>query len=139
MGELHLEIIRDRILKEYKIEADLGPLQIAYREMGLTKVTDSINVDVKIGSHKNSVLVKMSLIPNDEATTKDVLKFDKNPDSASCIAGIYHKHMQAIRHGVEVGLSRGPKVNCQVRIFTCLTCLIQKFADNQHASYVTLV
>lgn len=119
MGELHLEIIHDRILKEYKIEADLGPLQIAYREMSLTKVTDSVKVDVKIGSHKNSVLVKMSLIPNEDCGTKDVLKFDKNPDSASCIAGIYHKHMQAIRHGLNVGLSRGPKVNCQVRFFCC--------------------
>ena len=32
MGKLHLEIIHSRLLKEYRIEADLGPLQIAYRE-----------------------------------------------------------------------------------------------------------
>ena len=32
MGELHLEIIKDRILKEYGVEVFLGPLQIAYRE-----------------------------------------------------------------------------------------------------------
>ena len=32
MGELHLEIIHDRIKKEYKLETDLGPLQISYRE-----------------------------------------------------------------------------------------------------------
>ena len=31
MGELHLEIIKDRIQKEYKVDADLGPLQISYR------------------------------------------------------------------------------------------------------------
>ncbi|XP_042681925.1 ribosome-releasing factor 2, mitochondrial [Centrocercus urophasianus] len=32
MGELHIEIIHDRIKREYGIETYLGPLQIAYRE-----------------------------------------------------------------------------------------------------------
>ena len=32
MGELHLDIIRSRLQKEYKLDVDLGPLEIAYRE-----------------------------------------------------------------------------------------------------------
>ncbi len=32
MGELHLEIIRDRMLREFKVEVDSGKPQIAYRE-----------------------------------------------------------------------------------------------------------
>ena len=32
MGELHLEIIRDRMLREFKVEANSGKPQIAYRE-----------------------------------------------------------------------------------------------------------
>jgi elongation factor G len=32
MGELHLEIIRDRLLREFKVEANAGAPQIAYRE-----------------------------------------------------------------------------------------------------------
>ncbi len=32
MGELHLEIIRDRMLREFKVDADAGKPQIAYRE-----------------------------------------------------------------------------------------------------------
>ncbi len=32
MGELHLEIIRDRMVREFKVEADAGRPQIAYRE-----------------------------------------------------------------------------------------------------------
>ncbi|HZC59012.1 MAG TPA: elongation factor G [Chthoniobacterales bacterium] len=32
MGELHLEIIRDRMLREFKVEANAGKPQIAYRE-----------------------------------------------------------------------------------------------------------
>src|SRR5205085_10504259 len=32
MGELHLEIIRDRLFREFKVEANAGAPQIAYRE-----------------------------------------------------------------------------------------------------------
>ncbi|XP_066154969.1 ribosome-releasing factor 2, mitochondrial isoform X2 [Euwallacea fornicatus] len=117
MGELHLEIIRDRILKEYKIEADLGPLQIAYREMPLQKVSDSLQVDTKIGNHKNSVLVRLSVVPSDCSSSQKALKFDKSQESASCIAGIFPKHLQAIRQGVEVGLAHGPKISSQASIF----------------------
>jgi elongation factor G len=37
MGELHLEIIRDRLFREHKVEADAGKPQIAYRETILAK------------------------------------------------------------------------------------------------------
>ena len=32
MGELHLEIIIDRLLREFKVEANVGKPQVAYRE-----------------------------------------------------------------------------------------------------------
>ncbi|KAJ8974319.1 hypothetical protein NQ317_010915 [Molorchus minor] len=65
MGELHLEIIKDRILKEYKIEVDLGPLQIAYREAPINAVTDSLTVETKIGNSRQYVTTKLSLVPTD--------------------------------------------------------------------------
>jgi elongation factor G len=40
MGELHLEIIVDRLLREFKIEASVGKPQVAYRET-ITKVVKS--------------------------------------------------------------------------------------------------
>ena len=39
MGELHLEIIRDRLMREFKVEANAGAPQIAYRET-ITKPAD---------------------------------------------------------------------------------------------------
>ncbi len=41
MGELHLEIIVDRLLREYKVEANVGKPQVSYRET-VTKTLDSV-------------------------------------------------------------------------------------------------
>ena len=39
MGELHLEIIVDRLLREFKVEANVGAPQVAYKET-ITKPAD---------------------------------------------------------------------------------------------------
>ncbi|MDO4854700.1 MAG: elongation factor G [Coriobacteriia bacterium] len=44
MGELHLEIIVDRLLREFKVEANVGKPQVAYRE---TATTPALNVQGK--------------------------------------------------------------------------------------------
>ena len=44
MGELHLEVIVDRLLREFKVEANVGKPQVAYRETAGKRVDD---VDVK--------------------------------------------------------------------------------------------
>lgn len=43
MGELHLEIIVDRLLREYKVEANVGQPQVAYRET----IRDTVNAEGK--------------------------------------------------------------------------------------------
>jgi elongation factor G len=43
MGELHLEIIVDRLLREFKVEANVGAPQVAYRE----SITEKATVDMK--------------------------------------------------------------------------------------------
>ena len=49
MGELHLEVIRERIRKEYKVEAEVGPLVISYREQLEVPVTHSVELERVIG------------------------------------------------------------------------------------------
>ena len=43
MGELHLDIIVDRLLREFKVEANVGAPQVAYREA----ITQAVDVDSK--------------------------------------------------------------------------------------------
>ncbi|KAG5861264.1 hypothetical protein JTB14_013504 [Gonioctena quinquepunctata] len=100
MGELHLDIIRDRILRDYKIEVDLGPLQIAYRESPIDKLTDTLTVETKIGNNKQLITVKLSIVPSDEKhQSGDILKLDRSPEYASNISSIFPKHLVAIRQG----------------------------------------
>jgi elongation factor G len=40
MGELHLEVIVDRLLREFKVDANIGKPKVAYRETITKKVTD---------------------------------------------------------------------------------------------------
>ena len=64
MGELHLEIIVDRMLREFKVEANVGKPQVAYRET-ITKESD---VDMKYarqsGGRGQYGHVKIRIEPN---------------------------------------------------------------------------
>ena len=64
MGELHLEIIVDRMLREFKVEANVGNPQVAYRET----ITKEASVDTKYakqsGGHGQYGHVKMRIEPN---------------------------------------------------------------------------
>ena len=44
MGELHLEIIVDRLLREFKVEANVGEPQVSYREA----IRKSVNIDINM-------------------------------------------------------------------------------------------
>ncbi|KAI3361740.1 hypothetical protein L3Q82_002091 [Scortum barcoo] len=65
MGELHIEIIHDRIRREYGIETHLGPLQVAYRETILHEVSTSDTLDRTIGERRHVVTVELTIRPAD--------------------------------------------------------------------------
>ena len=66
MGELHLEIIVDRMLREFKVEANVGKPQVAFRET----ITKSAESDTKYarqtGGHGQYGHVKIRIEPNPE-------------------------------------------------------------------------
>ena len=66
MGELHLEIIVDRLLREFKVEANVGKPQVAYRET----ITQPADTDTKYsrqsGGKGQYGHVKMKIEPNPE-------------------------------------------------------------------------
>ncbi|XP_028274508.1 ribosome-releasing factor 2, mitochondrial [Parambassis ranga] len=65
MGELHIEIVHDRIRREYGIETHLGPLQVAYRETILHEVSTTDTLDRTVGERRHVVTVKLAVRPVD--------------------------------------------------------------------------
>jgi elongation factor G len=66
MGELHLEIIVDRLLREFKVDANVGKPQVAYRE-GITKLVPKVEARFvrQTGGRGQYGHVVISMQPND--------------------------------------------------------------------------
>lgn len=62
MGELHMDIIKSRMLSEYKIDVDLGPLQIAYKETIESPVITTFSMEKEIAGSKQFVSITLQLI-----------------------------------------------------------------------------
>uniref|UniRef100_A0A665W664 Elongation factor G2 n=1 Tax=Echeneis naucrates TaxID=173247 RepID=A0A665W664_ECHNA len=68
MGELHIEIIHDRIRREYGIETHLGPLQVAYRETILHEASATDTLDRTVSEKRHVVTVELAVRPADIST-----------------------------------------------------------------------
>ncbi|HZJ75706.1 MAG TPA: elongation factor G [Clostridia bacterium] len=64
MGELHLEIIVDRMLREFRVEANVGKPQVAYRETIKTPADADVRYVRQTGGHGQYAHVKIRIEPN---------------------------------------------------------------------------
>ena len=65
MGELHLEIIVDRLLREFKVEANIGKPQVAYKETIRKKVDHETKYKKQSGGSGQYGHVKIIMEPNE--------------------------------------------------------------------------
>ena len=65
MGELHLEIIVDRLLREFKVEANIGKPQVAYKETVRKQVDHECKYKRQSGGSGQYGHVKITLEPNE--------------------------------------------------------------------------
>lgn len=63
MGELHLDILIDRLFREYKIHANVGRPQVAYRETLSGPVSIDFTFDRMLGGEEKFAQVKISIEP----------------------------------------------------------------------------
>ncbi|QBG47790.1 elongation factor G [Verrucomicrobia bacterium S94] len=75
MGELHLEIIRDRILREYKVQANAGKPMVAYRESVSAKGEGSFTFERTIGDENHFAALTLAVEPNTSGAG-NVIQFD---------------------------------------------------------------
>ena len=102
MGELHLEIIVDRLLREFKVEANVGAPQVAYKET----FTKAVDVDSKYakqsGGHGQYGHCKVHFEPMD-ANGEELFKFD-----STVVGGAIPKeYIPAVGEGIEEAAKAG--------------------------------
>jgi len=102
MGELHLEIIVDRLLREFKVEANVGAPQVAYKE-SFTKSTD---VDSKYakqsGGRGQYGHCKVKFEPMD-VNGEEIYKFESKVVGGS----IPKEYIPAVGAGIEEAMKAG--------------------------------
>ena len=103
MGELHLEIIVDRMLREFNVEANVGAPQVAYKE-SFTKAVDVEGKYVKQsggrGQYGDCKVKFEPMDPNGEETYKF--------ESAVVGGAIPKEYIPAIGEGIEEAAKAGP-------------------------------
>ena len=102
MGELHLEIIVDRLLREFKVEANVGAPQVAYKET----FTKAVDVDSKYakqsGGRGQYGHCKVRFEPMD-ANGEELFKFD-----SEVVGGAIPKeYIPAVGEGIEEAAQSG--------------------------------
>ncbi|MBQ0134897.1 MAG: elongation factor G, partial [Clostridiales bacterium] len=65
MGELHLEIIVDRLLREFKVEANVGKPQVAYKETIRKEAVTDTRYSRQTGGRGQFAHVKLKVEPNE--------------------------------------------------------------------------
>ena len=100
MGELHLEIIVDRLMREFKVEANVGAPQVAYKET----ITTNADVDTKYarqsGGKGQYGHVKLHVYPNESG---------KGYEFVNAIVGgsIPKEYIPAVDAGIQGALESG--------------------------------
>lgn len=115
MGELHLEIIVDRLLREFKVEANVGAPQVAYKET----ITTATDVDTKYarqsGGKGQYGHVKLKVEPNESG---------KGYEFINAVVGgaIPKEYIPAVDAGIQGAMQSGvmagyPVVDLKVTLY----------------------
>ncbi|MGO9481075.1 MAG: elongation factor G [Candidatus Kryptoniota bacterium] len=115
MGELHLEIIVDRLKREFKVEANVGRPQVAYKETIKKKVTQQGKFVRQSGGHGQYGDVWLEIEPNEKG---------KGFEFTNAIVGgvIPKEYIPAVSEGIKEALQSGvlagyPVVDVKTKLF----------------------
>ena len=100
MGELHLEIIVDRLLREFKVEANVGAPQVAYRETIRKEANQETKYARQSGGKGQYGHVKIKIEPNEPG---------KGYEFVNAIVGgaIPKEYIPAIDNGIQGAMKAG--------------------------------
>ena len=114
MGELHLEILRDRMLREFKVQANAGRPMVAYRETITADGAAEFTFDRELGGKRHFAMVGLRLEKNERGSGNSV-DFKISSDLMP------HDFRSVVEEGIRDGLSTGvlgnfPTVDVRVSV-----------------------
>ncbi len=122
MGELHLEIIIDRMRREFKVEVNQGAPQVAYKEAFNTTIEHRETLKKQTGGRGKFADIQFSLGPVDAEWKAE--NPDKNYQFVNDLFGgsIPREFVPAIQKGFEQSMTSGvlanyPVDNMKIRVF----------------------
>ena len=100
MGELHLDIIVDRLLREFKVEANIGKPQVAYKETVRKQINHECKYKKQSGGSGQYGHVKIILEPNEPG---------KGYEFINSVTGgaIPKEYIPAVDHGIQGAMKCG--------------------------------
>ena len=107
MGELHLEIIVDRLKREFSVEANIGKPQVAYRETITKTAQETVKYAKQTGGHGQFAHVVISVEPQPGAGFEFLNKVTGG--------AIPREFIPAVKKGVEEALETGPSAGYPVQ------------------------
>ena len=115
MGELHLEIIVDRLKREFKVEAEVGQPQVAFRETIRGSVTQECKYAKQSGGRGQYGHVHIKLEPKEAGSGYEFI----NEISGGVIPKEY---IPAVDKGIQEAMQNGvlagyPVVDCKVTLY----------------------
>jgi elongation factor G len=100
MGELHLEIIVDRMMREFKVEAEVGAPQVAYRETIKTPVNQEYKYAKQTGGRGQYGHVFLKIEPQEQGAGYEFIDEIKG--------GVIPKeYIPAVDKGIQEAMQRG--------------------------------
>ena len=100
MGELHLEIIVDRLLREFKVEANIGAPQVAYKETIRKKVDHETKYKKQSGGSGQYGHVKLTLEPNEPGAGYEFV-------NAVTGGAIPKEYIEPVNQGIQGAMQNG--------------------------------
>lgn len=100
MGELHLEILHDRMKREFNVEANVGKPQVSYKETITTPGSSQTKFVKQSGGRGQYAHVELEIKPNEKGLGNVV--------TSKIVGGVIpREYIPAVIKGIEEGLSTG--------------------------------
>ncbi|KAK8805890.1 hypothetical protein WA158_002546 [Blastocystis sp. Blastoise] len=103
MGELHLEVIKQRIQREFHLEPYYSQMKVAFKETIMETLLGNYPIELDVQGKKYNIQFDIELKHNNTNMANDFSIDDKN---TTLFGG--QGMLEAVKEGVEAGLSRGP-------------------------------